>query len=74
MDVTQRWAMKAISVTEFLDGWEVRAPSIPGCVVRLRDAKKAVEMVRECVIAVHGELPAKVYDVSDEIPWWSTTA
>jgi hypothetical protein len=74
MNPTERWANKAISVAEYLDGWEVRAPAIPGCVVRLRDGEKAMSMVRECVIAVHGEPPAKATDVSDEIPWWSTTA
>ena len=74
MDSADGWANKEISVTYYLDGYEVRAPRIPGCVVRLRDAQKAMAMVREAVIAVAGEPIVNATDCSDEIPWWSTTA
>lgn len=68
MDYAGNWIDRAMSVAYYLDGYEVRAPRIPGCVVRLRDAQKAMAMVREAVIAVADERE----DRSDDT--WSTTA
>jgi hypothetical protein len=56
-------------------GWRVSAPLIPGCVVFHRSDVHAVMLVREAVLAMHKEDgEAAPTDVSDEIPWWSTTA
>jgi hypothetical protein len=77
MDATEGWAMKAITSSYYESpsgnmGYRVAAPSIPGCVVIHPDFAHAVRLVQQAVIAVHGE--PKATDVSDEIPWWSTTA